>query len=249
MTIPNMRSWSTPGIAGLSAPTMFRLFLCWGCLDLFFRWYFLDFTMVKTMSFTTVWEISFVFFLAWNKQHPGLVNVGPIQSFPKRSVFLVAGNVRWGARSSHWWLRMGDSGLSKDNKSRKTCHFFPAALKMGRRDVGKFQFHCVLTRRTFQELPLPRLLAAHIRSGALSREAAVSITELTQASRNFMKLEPSPWRIPGSNSRKKQEAVFFQDVIKTLKRNCQVSTSSMQSTAWKSMILLMADILHHLGSI
>lgn len=207
MTIPNMRSWSTPGIARLSAPTMFRLFLCWGCLDLFFRWYFMDFTMVKTMSFTTVWEISLVFFLAWNKQHPGLVNVGSIQSFPTRSVFLVAGNVRWGARSSHWWLRMGDSGLSKDNK----C--FSRLLKMGRRDVGKLQFHCVLTRRTF--------------------------IKQQQASRNFVKLEPSPWRILGSNSRKKQEAVFFRmwsrrwrEIAKSPQVPCKAQHGKLRLMMW-----------------
>ena len=206
MTIPNMRSWSTPGIAGLSAPTMFRLFLCWGCLDLFFRWYFMDFTMVKTISFTTVWEISLIFFLAWNKQNLRLVNVGPIQGFQKDLFFC--------------WQEMsiGEQGQATGGcewatVARKTCHFFPAALKMGRRDVGKLQFHCVLTRRTF--------------------------IKQQQASRNFVKLEPSPWRILGSNARKKQEAVFFRmwsrrwrEIAKSPQVPCKAQHGKLRLMMW-----------------
>ena len=38
----------------------------------------------------------------------------------------------------------------------------------------------------------------------------------------------------GVKFKKEAGSSSFQDVIETLKRNCQVSTSSMQSTAWKA---------------
>ena len=37
--------------------------------------------------------------------------------------------------ASHWWLRLGASGLSEDKASSQTCHYFLATVQMGRRDV------------------------------------------------------------------------------------------------------------------
>ena len=46
-----------------------------------------------------------------------------------------------GAPASHWWLRLGSSGLPQDKASSQTCHYFLATVQMGRRDVRMLCFY------------------------------------------------------------------------------------------------------------
>ena len=65
---------------------------------------------------------------------------------PHITCFLLSPIFCWnGAPASHWWLRLGSSGLPQDKASSQTCHYFLATVQMGRRDVGTNPYQHVLT--------------------------------------------------------------------------------------------------------